>query len=79
VGVLELEELVKSLGPYILEPAILESCYEYEDDVLVVAATEEEERETLSRYRLEQISQLMCGLTSEDRARVAAMAGDSTS
>jgi hypothetical protein len=74
VGSLELDELVKSLGPYTLEPAVLISNYEYDEDVLVVAATEEEERQTLSRYRMEQISQLMRDLTTEDRARLAARA-----
>jgi hypothetical protein len=76
VSVLEIDELVKSLGPYTLEPAVLVSHYEYEEDVLIVAATEKEERETLSRHRLMQISQLMCDLTPKDRARLAAMAAD---
>jgi hypothetical protein len=78
-SVLELDELVQSLGPYTLEPAVLVSTYEYEEDVLIVAATENEERETLSRHRLEQIMQLMSELTSQDRERLAAVATDTSS
>ena len=73
---LEIDELVKSLGPRTLEAAVLFSNYDYEGDVLIVAATEQEERETLSRHRLVQISQLLCDLTPEDRARLAAMTAD---
>jgi hypothetical protein len=74
-GVLDLDELLKSLGPYTLEPAVLFSVYDHEEeDVLVVAATEPEERETLSRHRFEQIAQLIRDLIPEDRARLAAMA-----
>jgi len=76
---IELEELVKSLGPYTLEPAILVSDFEHSEDVLIVAATEDLEKATLSRHRLEQISQMMRDLSLGDRAQLAAMVANGAS
>jgi hypothetical protein len=61
-----------------LEPAGLIRDYDHEEDPFIVAATEREEIETLSRHRLKQILELLRDLTPEDRARFAVMAGDGT-
>jgi hypothetical protein len=76
VAIAEFDELVSSLGPYTLEPAVLLRDYDHEEDPFIVASTENEEMETLSRHRLAQISHLMSDLSAEDRARLAAMAAD---
>jgi hypothetical protein len=77
-SVLELDGLVKSLGPFTLEPTALVSVYDDDEDVLVVAATEGQEVETLSRHRLHQISELMPDLLPEDRRCLATMAANGT-
>jgi hypothetical protein len=68
------ESLLKTLGPYTLEPAVLITSYDHEEDMMVIAATEDEERRALSSHRFNQIEELMSDLTAADRARLAAMA-----
>jgi hypothetical protein len=65
------DELIQSLGPYVAEPAIVETVYESESCELVVAWSEVEATETLSRHRLDQIELLPREVTPEDRARLA--------
>jgi hypothetical protein len=69
--VLDLDRLLQSLGPYTLEPAVLATTYDGEDGELVVARTEQEAREELSRHRLDQIGALLRDVTPEDRAKLA--------
>ncbi len=64
----EFDELITSLGPYLLEPAVLIRDYDHEENPFIIAATEKAERETLSRHHLKQISGLLHDLTAEDRA-----------
>jgi hypothetical protein len=70
-GAHECDELVQSLGPYVAEPAIVETVYESEASDLVVARTEAEAAEMLSRHRVEQIEVLLREVTPEDRAKLA--------
>ena len=70
----EMEGLVKRLGPLTLEPATLISDYEHQEDILIVAATERSAKEALSRNRLEQIMQMMQDLVPADRTRLAVLA-----
>jgi hypothetical protein len=65
------DELIQSLGPYVAEPAIIETVYESEVCDLVVAGSDVEAAETLSRRRMEQIELLLREVTPEDRARLA--------
>jgi hypothetical protein len=69
--VLELDELIQSLGPYTTEPAILSTNYEYEEGELVVAATEEGARAALSSHRLRQIRLRLSELIQPDRIELA--------
>src|SRR5262249_22977854 len=62
------DELVQSLGPYVAEPAIVETVSESETCELVVARSEAEAEETLSRHRVAQIEVLLREVTPEDRA-----------
>jgi hypothetical protein len=66
-GVLVLDELIGSLGPHALEPAVLTGMYESEPCELVVAPTEQAARAALSRHRLDQIRPSLCELTAEDK------------
>jgi hypothetical protein len=70
-GARECDELIRSLGPYVAEPAIVETVYESEACDLVVARSEVEAEETLSRHRVAQIEVLLQEVTPEDRARLA--------
>jgi hypothetical protein len=70
-GVLEFDERLRSLGPYTVEPAILATVYDCEEGELVVARTEPEAREALSRHRLDQIDVLLRDVTPGDRASLA--------
>jgi hypothetical protein len=70
-GVLEFDQLLQSLGPYTLEPAVLAATYDSEDGELVVARNDAESRKTLSRHRLDQIDVLLREVMLEDRARLA--------
>jgi hypothetical protein len=65
------DELIRSLGPQVAEPAIVETVYESETCELVVARSEAEAAETLSRHRLDQIEVLLREVTPEDRAKLA--------
>jgi hypothetical protein len=66
-GVLVLDELLESLGPYTLEAAVLTGEYENEPCELVVAPTAEVGVTALSRYRLNQIKPMLQELTAQDR------------
>jgi hypothetical protein len=66
-GVLILDELIMSIGPHALEPAVLTGTYENEPCELVVASTEEAFRTALSRHRLDQIRPSLCELNAEDK------------
>jgi hypothetical protein len=70
-GARNCDELVQSLGPYVTEPAIVETVYESEACDLVVARSEAEAEETLSRHRVAQIELLLREVTPEDRAKLA--------
>jgi hypothetical protein len=70
-GARNCDELVQSLGPYVAEPAIVETVYESETCELVVARSEADAAETLSRHRVAQIELLLREVTPEDRARLA--------
>jgi hypothetical protein len=54
-GVLALDELLESLGPYSLEAAVLTCQYEEDARELVVAPTTEAGATALSHHRLDQI------------------------
>ena len=66
-GVLILDELLLSLGPYALEAAVLTGEYENEPCELVIAPTPEAAFSALSRHRLEQIKPALRELTTEDK------------
>lgn len=66
-GALLLDELIASLGPHALEPAVLTGTYESEPCELVVAPTEQAARVALSRHRLEQIKPFLRELVVDDR------------
>jgi hypothetical protein len=70
-GARDCDELIQSLGPHVVEPAIIETVYESESCELVVARSEVEAAETLSRHRVAQIEVLLREVTPEDRARLA--------
>jgi hypothetical protein len=76
---IELQELVKSLGPYTLEPAILAMDYEHEEDILVVAQTEEAANSALSQHRLKQIVRLLQDVSPQDRVQLAQIAAQGAS
>jgi hypothetical protein len=66
-GVLVLDELLKSLGSYALEAAVLTGEYENEPCELVVAPTTESGVTALSHHRLDQIKPMLRELTAQDR------------
>ena len=70
-AVLDFDKLLHSLGPHVVEPAVLGTEYEGEDGELVVARSDAESAETLSRHRLEPIDILLRDVTPEDRAKLA--------
>jgi hypothetical protein len=74
---IEMEELLKALGPFALKPAILISDYEHSEDVLIVASSEQAQQRALSRYRMEQISRMMGDILPEHRKRLAELAAAS--
>jgi hypothetical protein len=69
-GVLEFDQLLQSLGPFTVEPTILDTSYDYENGELIVARSDEESRQTLSRRRLDQIDVLLREVTPEDWAKL---------
>ena len=66
-GVLVLDELLVSLGPYTLEAAVLTGEYEHEPCELVIAPTPEAGATALSHHRLSQIKPMLLELTAQDR------------
>jgi len=70
-GVLVLDELLESLGPYTVEAAVLTG--EYEPCELVIAPTAEAGVTALSRHRLNQIKPLLNDLTTEGRESLATL------
>jgi hypothetical protein len=66
-GVLVLDELLKSLGSYALEAAVLTGEYENDPCELVVAPTTEAGAIALSNHRLNQIKPMLLELTAQDR------------
>lgn len=66
-GVLVLDELLESLGPYTLEAAVLTAEYENEPCELVIAPTAEAGATALSHHRLNQIKPMLQELTAQDR------------
>ena len=69
-GISELDDLLKSLGPHAVEPAVLVTHYEDEEGELIVARSDAESKEMLSRHRVDQIEVLLRDVTPEDRARL---------
>ncbi len=65
-GVLVLDELLESLGPYALEAAVLTAEYENEPCELVIAPTSEAGATALSHYRMNQIKPMLQDLTAQD-------------
>ena len=70
-GARNCDELIQSLGPHVAEPAIVETVYESEGCILVVARSEAEAAEKRSRHRVDQIEVLLREVTPEDRAKLA--------
>ena len=66
-GVLMLDELLESLGPFAVEGAVLTGEYENEPCELVVAPTAEAGAAALSHHRLNQIRPMLQVLTAQDR------------
>jgi hypothetical protein len=66
-GVLVLDELLESLGPFAVEGAVLTGEYENEPCELVVAPTTEAGTTALSHHRLGQIKPMLGELTAQDR------------
>ena len=66
-GVLILDELLLSLGPYALEAAVLTGEYENEPCELVIAPTAEAGAIALSHHRLNQIRPMLHELNAQDR------------
>jgi hypothetical protein len=69
--VLDFDKLLQSLGPYVVEPAILITDYEGDEGELIVARSDVESTEMLSRHRVDQIEVLLRDVTPEDRAKLA--------
>jgi len=66
-GVLGLDELLESLGPYSLEAAVLTGQYEDDPCELVVTPTAEAGATALSHFRLNQIKPMLQELIAQDR------------
>ena len=75
-GVLILDELLLSLGPYALDAAVLTGEYENEPCELVIAPTPEAAFSALSRHRLEQIKPALRELNTEDKKSLVALLTD---
>jgi hypothetical protein len=71
-GVPELDEMVRSLGPHAVEPAVFLTLHEHRPSELVVAPSENAARAALSRHRREQIEPLLRDLIPSDRALLVA-------
>ena len=69
---LDLEELVRSLGPHAVEPVVFVNNYDHEAGELVVAPTAEASLVALSGHRLKSIEPLVQDLIAADRAKLAA-------
>jgi hypothetical protein len=65
--VLELDDLIVSLGPYAMEAAVMIGEYENDPCELVVSPTTEAGAVALSNHRLNQIKPLLLELTAQDR------------
>ena len=72
-GVMVLDQLLESLGPYTLEAVVLTGEYENEPCELVVAPSAESGAMALSHHRLEQIKPLLPELSTQDRQALAAL------
>jgi hypothetical protein len=70
-GVLVLDELLESLGPFALEAAVLRG--EYEPCELVVAQTAQSRATALSHHRLDQIKPMLRELNAQDRQCLVAL------
>jgi hypothetical protein len=68
--VLDFDQVLRSLGPYILEPAVFATSYENQAGELIVASTDLVEKTALSKHRLEQIKSLVRDLIPEDRGKL---------
>jgi hypothetical protein len=66
-GVLILDEMLESLGPFAVEATVLTGEYENEPCELVVASTAEAGAVALSQHRLEQIKPMLQELNVQDR------------
>ena len=66
-GVLVLDELLESLGPYAVEATVLTGEYENEPCELVIAPTAEADAIALSHHRLNQIRPMLHELNAQDR------------
>jgi hypothetical protein len=71
-----LRDLIASLDPYVLEPAVLTSEHSLQEDALIVAATDEARCEAYSGHALNVITHLMRCLTPRDRALLTALAAN---
>jgi hypothetical protein len=71
-GVPELDEMVMSLGPHAVEPAVFHTMYEHRPGELVVSTSLEAARAALSGHRREQIEPLSRDLIPADRAMLIA-------
>jgi hypothetical protein len=76
-GVLVLDELIMSLGPHSVQPAVLTGVYEDEPCELMVAQTPQAAQMAMSRHRFDQIRQLLSELTVEDRKSLLTLLADS--
>ena len=72
-GVLALDELLESLGPYSLEAAVLTCQYEEDASELVVASSKEAAAIALSHHRLNQIRPMLHELNAQDRKSLATL------
>jgi hypothetical protein len=72
-GVLILDQLLQSLGPYAVEPAVLTGEYENEPCILVIAPTAEAVTTALSHHRLDQITPMLHDLNVQDRQSLVAL------
>jgi hypothetical protein len=75
-GVLVLDELIMSLGPHSVQPAIFNGGYENEPCELMVAQTPQAAQTAMSRHRFDQIRQLLSELTVEDRKSLLTLLAD---
>jgi hypothetical protein len=69
--VLDFDKRLQSLGPHVVEPAILITDHEGDEGELIVARSDVESIEMLNRHRRDQIEVLLREVTPEDRAKLA--------